>query len=156
MSPSTPARRGRPRKSDAPDTHVRLLAAAASACVDHGFDGATLQEIARRAGLTATAVYNHFAGREDLLYAAGVRGLEQITEAAEAGAGEGFAGIAAAYLRPEVAEARRLLAELHLASRRDQRLAHLLGEWHQTEAARAAALLEIGRASCRARVCQSG
>src|SRR3546814_7948996 len=68
-------------------------------------------------------------------------GLEQITEAAEAGAGEGFAGIAAAYLRPEVAEARRLLAELHLASRRDQRLAHLLGEWHQTEAARAAALL---------------
>src|SRR3546814_20045162 len=25
--------------------------------------------------------------------------------------------------------------------RRDQRLAHLLGEWHQTEAARAAALL---------------
>src|SRR3546814_18839243 len=88
MSPATPARRGRPRKSDAPDTHVRLLAAAASACVDHGFDGATLQEIARRAGLTATAVYNHFASREDLLYAAGVRGLEQITEAAEAGAGE--------------------------------------------------------------------
>src|SRR3546814_12155719 len=87
MSPATPARRGRPRKSDAPDTHVRLLAAAASACVDHGFDGATLQEIARRAGLTATAVYNHFASREDLLYAAGVRGLEQITEAAEAGAG---------------------------------------------------------------------
>src|SRR3546814_10373905 len=63
MSPSTPARRGRPRKSDAPDTHVRLLAAAASACVDHGFDGATLQEIARRAGLTATAVYNHFASQ---------------------------------------------------------------------------------------------
>jgi DNA-binding transcriptional regulator YbjK len=40
--------------------------------------------------------------------------------------------IAAAYLRPELKETRRLLAELHAASARDPRLAQLLGSWHRS------------------------
>lgn len=137
-----PARRGRPPKSDRAATRDRLLDAASAACADRGFDGATLAEIARRAGVTATAVYNHFASREDLLYAAGVRGLRRMTDAARGSPGSGFREVALAYCRPEMAQTRRLLAELHLAGRRDPRLAALLAEWHVTEAEALASRLD--------------
>src|SRR3954452_22950934 len=71
------SRRGRPPNSDGQETAARLLDAAAAACAESGFDGATLNEIARRAGVTAAAIYNHYDSREDLLYAAGVRALER-------------------------------------------------------------------------------
>lgn len=139
---ATPApRRGRPPKSDGADTRDRLLDAAAGACADDGFDGATLQEIARRAGVTATAVYNHFESREALLYAAGVRGLRRMTVAVQGTGPNSFQEVAAAYLRPDMAEPRRLLAELHLASRRDAALARLLEEWHASAAEDLAGLL---------------
>jgi AcrR family transcriptional regulator len=109
------------------------LDAAAAACAESGFDGATLNEIARRAGVTAAAIYNHYESREDLLYAAGVRALERVTDVVPSEAGADAARIiAAAYLRPELKETRRLLAELHVASARDRRLALLLGSWHRS------------------------
>ena len=130
--PPTPTRRGRPPKSDGQETSARLLDAAAAACAEHGFDGATLNEIARRAGVTAAAIYNHFDSREDLLYAAGVRSLQRVTEVVPPDAGADAARlIAAAYLRPEQEQTRRLLAELHLASGRDPQLAALLASWHE-------------------------
>jgi AcrR family transcriptional regulator len=135
------ARRGRPAGSDGADTRARLIDAATSACTDFGFDAATLQEIARRAGVTATAVYNHFDSREALLYAAGVRSLERITEAVSGSGVDSFQAVASAYLRPDMADARRLLAELHLASRRDPALASLLEDWHASIASDLAAPL---------------
>lgn len=133
-------RRGRPKGGAGVDTRSRLLDAAAACCVERGFDGATLSEIARRAHVTTTAVYNHFDSREDLLYAAGVRALRAMTDAvrppeAASSAESGFAPFVRAYLRPDMAAGRRLLAELHLAGSRDQRLADLLGEWHDAGAA---------------------
>src|SRR5688500_13666678 len=96
----TPTRRGRPPKSDGQETAARLLDAAAEACAEHGFDGATMNEIAKRAGVTAAAIYNHFESREDLLYAAGVRSLQRVTEVVPPDAGADAARlIAAAYLR---------------------------------------------------------
>jgi len=125
--------RGRPPNSDGQETKARLLNAAAAACAESGFDGATLNEIARRAGVTAAAIYNHYESREDLLYAAGVRALEQVTDVVPRNAGADAPRlIAAAYLRPELKQARRLLAELHVASARDERLAQLLGSWHRS------------------------
>lgn len=135
-------RRGRPPKSAGAETRRRLIAAAADVGADVGFDAATLQEIARRAGVTATAVYNHFESREALLYAAGVRSLRQLTEAVQGTGVDSFRSVAAAYLRPDMAGARRLLAELHLASRRDPALAALLEDWHASAAADLAGLLE--------------
>jgi AcrR family transcriptional regulator len=127
------SRRGRPPNSDGQETAARLLDAAAAACAESGFDGATLNEIARRAGVTAAAIYNHYDSREDLLYAAGVRALERVTDVVPRDAGADAARIiAAAYLRPELKETRRLLAELHVASARDPRLAQLLGSWHRS------------------------
>jgi AcrR family transcriptional regulator len=133
------ARRGRPPKAEAGATRDRLLDAAAAACAERGFDGATLQEVARRAGVTATAVYTHYDSREELLHEAGVRGLQRMTDTIRGeGGGADVADIALAYLRPDMADTRRLLAELHLAGRRDARLAALLDDWHRTEAARLA------------------
>lgn len=116
------------------DTRRRLLEAASEACAERGFDGATLQEVARRAGVTATALYNHFESREALLYEAGVAGLRRMTEAVRGAGHTSFADVARAYLRPEMSETRRLLAELHVASRRDPHLAEMLDAWHRSEA----------------------
>lgn len=127
-------RRGRPRNSDSAATRERLLDAAAASCAERGFDGATLQAIAGRAGLTATAVYNHFDSREELLYAAGVRELRRMTDAVRRSERSTFEDVAHAYLDPEMTSTRRLLAELHLAGRRDPRLAELLASWHRSEA----------------------
>src|SRR5699024_7651691 len=69
---------------------------------------------------------------------AGVAGLQQPT-AAVAAAGDSAGGLperfAAAYLHPDNAPLRRLLAELHLAGRHDQTLGNLLARWHQAGAA---------------------
>ncbi|HJR24036.1 MAG TPA: helix-turn-helix domain-containing protein [Acidimicrobiales bacterium] len=125
--------RGRPRNSNGQETAARLVEAAAQTCAEHGFEGATLSAIARRAGVTPAAIYNHFESREELLYAAGVARLQQVTDVVPADAGADAARlIAAAYLRPEQAQTRRLLAELHLAGGRDPRLAELLAAWHQS------------------------
>jgi AcrR family transcriptional regulator len=124
--------RGRPRNSDGQETAARLVEAAAHTCAERGFEGATMSAIAKRAGVTPAAIYNHFESREDLLYAAGVARLQQVTAVVPPDAGGDAARlIAAAYLRPEQAETRRLLAELHLAGGRDPRLAELLAAWHQ-------------------------
>lgn len=139
-----PARRGRPPKAQAGATRHRLLDAAAATCAERGYDGASLHEIARRAGVTATAVYNHFGSREELLQQAGQRGLERMTEAV--GPGDDLAGVALSYLRPEMAATRRLLAELHLAGRRHAELGALLEGWHRAEAGRLARLLPPGDA----------
>jgi AcrR family transcriptional regulator len=102
-------------------------------CAEHGFDGSTLALIAARAEVHPTAIYNHFKSREDLLYAAAVRALEQITAVAFESAGglRSLHGIPAAYLHPGMSQQRRLIAEIHLASGRDERLAALLAEWHR-------------------------
>ncbi|MEZ5209508.1 TetR/AcrR family transcriptional regulator [Gordonia sp. (in: high G+C Gram-positive bacteria)] len=52
-----------------PDRRDRIVAAAASAFSRHGFHGARLTEIADDAGVSAPALYRHFAGKSDLLSA---------------------------------------------------------------------------------------
>jgi AcrR family transcriptional regulator len=130
---TTPAkRRGRPPKSDDLDTKERLLEAAAEACVADGFESVTLAGIAERAGVTATAIYNHFASREELLYAAGRRALDQLAATLSPEPGpEAFHQIALAYLHPDRAATRRLFLELHLAGAHHPDLAAHLDDWHR-------------------------
>ncbi|MEU6706979.1 ScbR family autoregulator-binding transcription factor [Streptomyces wuyuanensis] len=47
-------------------TRRQLLDAAASAFLEHGYEGASIGDITRRAGLTRGAVYFHFASKEEL------------------------------------------------------------------------------------------
>ena len=136
--PSSPARarrgRGRPRKSEGLETAQALLDAAAEVCAEWGFDGTTIARVAARGGVTPAAIYNHYESREELLYASAVQGLERITTLSLKlmGAPDATPAIASAYLRPEMRVTRRLLAELHLASGRDERLAELLAGWHRS------------------------
>lgn len=53
--------------SDTDDTRARLVEAAAEVFSERGYDGAGVQEIARRAGLTTGAIYGRYSGKAELL-----------------------------------------------------------------------------------------
>ncbi|ATL26233.1 TetR/AcrR family transcriptional regulator [Streptomyces formicae] len=58
----------RPMRADARRNYDRLLTAARAAFAEHGTD-ASLEDIARRAGLGVGTLYRHFPTRDDLLEA---------------------------------------------------------------------------------------
>lgn len=60
-------------------TRDRLLDAASAVFSERGYDGAGVQEIARRAGLTTGAIYANFRGKADLLFEAiGARSADEL------------------------------------------------------------------------------
>ncbi|HWG07925.1 MAG TPA: TetR/AcrR family transcriptional regulator [Solirubrobacteraceae bacterium] len=66
-APATPPVSGRmTREQSKANTRERLLAAARSAFAEHGFHGASVEEIATRAGFSTGALYSNFDGKEDL------------------------------------------------------------------------------------------
>lgn len=74
------ARRGRsvtPRRpsSDRVDTRSRILTAAANLLASDGADGVTMRAVGDRVGVTAMAIYRHFADRHALLDALHDRGF---------------------------------------------------------------------------------
>ncbi len=93
--------------SGRPYHHGDLRAAlldAADALLDEGGDGAvSLREVARRAGVSPTAAYRHFADKEALLAALALRGFEAFGAAMGAavaqGAGAPHVARGRAYLR---------------------------------------------------------
>ena len=127
-------------------TRERLLAAAVASCVEWGFEGATVADIARRAEVSAPAIYNHFGGKVELLVAAGRWALDELN--VEAGARVTPEGVVRLYLSPGFADTRRLLTELHLASQRHGEVGDLLAKWHGDHAARWAKRLR-GRPAAR-------
>jgi AcrR family transcriptional regulator len=58
-----------------------LIAAAGEVFAERGFEGASLEEIAERAGFTRGAIYKNFAGKEDLFFAVTDRLNELVIEA---------------------------------------------------------------------------
>ncbi|MCU1355964.1 MAG: transcriptional regulator, TetR family [Acidimicrobiales bacterium] len=48
-------------------TKTRIIDAAIAVVDEHGFDGLTMRALAEQLGVTATALYYHYAGREELL-----------------------------------------------------------------------------------------
>ncbi len=129
------AQRGRPAKVDDAGvaTRQRLLDAAAASCVEHGFDGARLGDIARRADVSAPAIYNHFGGKVELMVAAGQAALSQLGPR-RGGARPTARDTVRVFLTDEFATTRMLLAELHLASLRQPELAALIADWQLTQA----------------------
>ncbi len=128
--PSLVDQQGRP-------TRERLLAAATAACVEHGFEGATLGDIAQRAGVSTPAIYNHFLSRSQLLVEAcrtELRKLSTSTDNQAQVADESPQDMAVrvidAYLSPEFAATRALQLEIHGAARKHPEVFELLREWH--------------------------
>lgn len=136
--PDVPSGRiGRPPKVDEHGipTRERLLRAAVEACVEFGYDGATLADIARRADVSTPAVYSHFSGKAALLVEAIKHELQAITMNRLPGEA-GIREIARYWLQPDFASTRVLVAELHCAAIRQPEVAELLGDWQRENAAR--------------------
>ena len=114
----------------APDASVRdrLVTAAAEVFAERGYEGARVQEIVRRAGLSTGAIYTNFRNKADLLLAAvGIAPVDSLFATME------LAGDVADGLRfagHELPTARRdtrpLLFEAMVAARRDPEVAALL------------------------------
>jgi AcrR family transcriptional regulator len=64
------AQPSRPRGDKRERTRRRLIAATLELIEEAGFAGASLEAIARRAGVTRGSIYSNFAGRDELMTAA--------------------------------------------------------------------------------------
>lgn len=128
-----PKRLGRRTAEESLETRQALLRAAAAAFAERGLNGAKLDDIAKRAGVTKGAIYSHFDGREDLLLKAcrsAVRSLQLFEFASEApDLLTFFNETAQVLMAPESREARMLNIEVHLSATRSARMADLLAEW---------------------------
>ncbi|MFJ5778414.1 TetR/AcrR family transcriptional regulator [Streptomyces sp. NPDC093094] len=76
----------RPRRADARRNHQRLLEVAAAVFAERG-EGASLDEIAKRAGVGSGTLYRHFPTRQALLEAAYVDRIEALAARADEIAG---------------------------------------------------------------------
>src|ERR1700723_230544 len=63
--PESPRRR--PKGDKRARTRAKLIAVAGQLSEEKGYDGVTMQEVARRAGMSNGAIYGNFRNREDLL-----------------------------------------------------------------------------------------
>ncbi|MGW4771782.1 TetR/AcrR family transcriptional regulator [Nocardia sp. NPDC004278] len=79
---STGGPRARPMRADARRNYERLLTAARAVYAEHGLD-ASLDDIARRAGVGNATLYRHFSTREALLDAVHQDEIEALCTAAE-------------------------------------------------------------------------
>jgi AcrR family transcriptional regulator len=77
-APAPSSARGRlTREQSKANTRERLLAAARSAFAESGFHGASVEEIATRAGFSTGALYSNFDGKEDLFLVLMEREIEE-------------------------------------------------------------------------------
>jgi AcrR family transcriptional regulator len=72
----------RPKRADARRNYDKLIAAARDAFAEHG-TSASLEEIARRAGVGIGTLYRHFPSRQDLLEAVYVEEVEEVCQSAD-------------------------------------------------------------------------
>jgi AcrR family transcriptional regulator len=75
--PVRPARRGRPGY----DLET-LLRTAVKLFNERGYDGTSMEDLARKLGITKSAIYHHVAGKEELLRLATSRALDGLFEVA--------------------------------------------------------------------------
>jgi AcrR family transcriptional regulator len=117
-------------------TRDKLLDAATAVFSERGYDGAGVQEIARRAGLTTGAIYANFSGKAELLLEAiGARSADDLDDllrpARESlSAGDLLAELGSHLLDPPHGEGEGLhaglLIEAFVAARRDADLSGLV------------------------------
>ena len=71
---AAPARRGRPGYD-----LDRLLLVAATTFTERGYDGTSMEDLARKLGITKSAIYHHVSGKDELLRLATNRALDGLS-----------------------------------------------------------------------------
>lgn len=138
--------------SDDP-TRDRLIEAAAAVFAEKGYDGAGVQEIARRAGFTTGAIYGRFRGKAELLLAAiearTTNELEQLfaDHRFEGRATDVLTTVGSHLLTDPFDAGQALLLEAFVAARRDPEVAELMRDLLHQRATTFAALVEDAKAS---------
>ena len=123
---------GRIAGATAEQTREKLLAAAADAFAERGYDGTRVADIAAAAGVSNGALYAHFGSKAELLVAAlrahGQRQLEDVI-AADPGQSVGQLLVDAGRgLRRRREPRGYLIVEALVAARRDASVAALMGD----------------------------
>src|SRR5262245_8065452 len=110
-------------------TRERILKAAERLFAEHGFNGVSMPMIAKASGITAGAIYKHFAGKADLFFEI-VQRTVQTTSMPHAP--EDTPDVAllpkalARYSLPELKLLRQLALEVHAASVKHPKVRRLL------------------------------
>ena len=81
-----PSKLGQPKGDKRARTRARLIEAASELIGERGFDGTSLEEIARRTGMTRGAIYGNFRNRDELFLAVVESRWQPITPQFETGA----------------------------------------------------------------------
>lgn len=126
---------GRRSAEQSKETRKALLKAAATIFAEKGLNGATIDEIAKRAGVTKGAIYSHFDGREDLLVESCRSALQSfhLFKLAEVAPDlrTFVMETAKVLLADKGRDARMLNIEAHLSAARSPKIAGLLSEWYE-------------------------
>jgi TetR/AcrR family transcriptional regulator, repressor for uid operon len=113
-------------------TRQRLLDAATAVFAESGYEGARVQEIARRAGLTTGAIYGRFRDKADLLMEAiGARSADELDDlispvGAVPSAGEILVAMGRELMAGPASDKGALLIEALVAARRDPELSSMV------------------------------
>ncbi|HEY8546708.1 MAG TPA: helix-turn-helix domain-containing protein [Acidimicrobiales bacterium] len=139
------------RRESTARTRERLLDAAAEVFAEKGFAGASIDEIALRAGHTKGAVYSHFSGKDDLFLAlidhqlgadriGPDGGLDDIGDAAAL-----LGRLRAADVMPSHGDRTRFLlfSEFRLYALRNPEVGRRLAEWERAALAELAERVDV-------------
>jgi AcrR family transcriptional regulator len=142
-----PRKRVRSQAAAAEPTRERILNAAAQLFAEHGFPGASMPAIAAQSGITAGAIYRHFASKAELLLEVVKRALEALPFSFERGSAADNAALlpefAARLTDPALTLLRQLSVEVHAAARRDPEVGKLLAAYNEMALRKIRTLLEI-------------
>lgn len=134
-------------------TRDRLIEAAAAVFAEKGYDGAGVQEIARRAGFTTGAIYGRFRGKAELLLATiEARTHDELQQLFADNRFEGRAAdiittVGSHLVTDPFDDGQALLLEAFVAARRDPEVATLVRGLLEQRAATFATLVERARAN---------
>ncbi|MGZ4695088.1 MAG: TetR/AcrR family transcriptional regulator, partial [Acidimicrobiales bacterium] len=135
------------------DTDDRLVAAAAQVCAARGYDGAGVQEIARRAGLTTGAIYSRYSGKAALLAEAIRRctsdEFDQLfaEHAFEGRVTDVLATVGSHLVTRRPSPGQAILLEAFVAGRRDPEVAEVLREHLADRARRLGVMVDGSKAT---------
>jgi len=116
-------------------TRERILASAERLFAERGFDSVTMPAIAKASGITAGAIYKHFAGKAELFFEV-VRRAVQSTPVTPPGVQldvSALPTIVASYTERRLKRVRQLSIEMHQASTRDPQIRKLLRRSLETQ-----------------------